>query len=150
MKKSMALIVSIFISTALLAQVENPVKWSFTAKKIADKTYEIHMTANIEPEWHVYSQTTPEGGPVKTSVDFVRNPLITLQGLVKELGKMEEHFEILFGVQVKQFSGKVDFVQKIVLKAKVKTSVSGAIKFMTCNDNECLPPSTQKFSILLK
>src|SRR5207302_11289051 len=103
----------------------------FSAKKITDKTYEIHLTATIEPGWHVYSQTTPEGGPVKTTIDFTKNPLVTFQADLKEIGKMDEHFEELFGVQVKQFSDKIDFVQKVVLKVNVKTSINGTVEFMT-------------------
>ncbi len=150
MKKLLTLAICIFPTAILFAQAEGPVKWIFSAKRVADKTYEIHMTAKITDGWHIYSQTTPDGGPVKTTVDFAKNPLVTLQGAVKEMGKMDEHFEELFGVPVKQFSDKVDFVQKIVLKANIKTTINGSIKFMTCNDHECLPPATQKFSIAVK
>lgn len=150
MKKILAFTISMFTAVVVLAQVEDPVRWSFSSKKIGDKTYEIRLTALIEPGWHVYSQTTPDGGPVKTSIDFTKNPLVTLQGNIKEIGKMEQHFEKLFGVQVKQFSDKVDFVQKIILKAKVKTSINGTVEFMSCNDHECLPPVRQKFTLAIK
>ncbi|MCW3118009.1 MAG: hypothetical protein JWM28_2091 [Chitinophagaceae bacterium] len=139
-----------FYSVLLSAQVQDPVKWTFSAKKIADKTYEIHMTAKITDGWHVYSQTTPDGGPVKTSVDFVKNPLVTLQGIIKEIGKMDEHFEELFKVPVKQYSDKVDFIQKVVLKANIKTTLNGSVNFMTCNDQKCMPPASLNFSIALK
>jgi len=52
-------------------------------------------------------------------------------------------------VDVKQFSDKVDFVQVVKLKAQVKTSVDAAVEYMVCNDKQCLPPSTKKFSIAL-
>ncbi|MGZ8553853.1 MAG: protein-disulfide reductase DsbD domain-containing protein, partial [Chitinophagaceae bacterium] len=38
----------------------NPVSWSFSAKKVADKTYEIHLTATMQSGWHLYSQTQPD------------------------------------------------------------------------------------------
>ena len=41
------------------AQVLNPVLWSFSSKKIADKTYEVHLTATIQKGWHMYSQHQP-------------------------------------------------------------------------------------------
>jgi len=141
----------LLFSNVLFAQIQNPVSWSVTSKKITDKTYEIHLTANIDNGWHIYSQTTPEGGPIPTNITFTKNPLVTLDGNVKEVGKMEKHVEPLFGnIDVKQFSNKVDFVQKIKLKAPVKTSVDLAVEFMVCNDRQCLPPSTRKFSIALK
>jgi thiol:disulfide interchange protein DsbD len=136
-------------SYAIVAQ-ENPVKWSFSAKKIADKIYEIHLTAVIEKDWHIYSQTTPDGGPVPTSISYFKNPLLIIQGEAKEMGKLEKHFEKLFGVEVLQFSDKVDFVHTVNLKTNVKTSITGKVAFMTCNDEMCLPPKSVPFSISLK
>lgn len=137
-------------SNFLFAQIQNPVSWTATSQKIADNTYEIHLTADINQGWHIYSQTTPDGGPVPTSITFTKNPLLTLEGSAKEVGKLEKHNEPLFGVDVKQFSNKVDFVQKVKLKAPVKTSVNVAVEFMVCNDKQCLPPSTRKFTVALK
>ncbi|MEO9070813.1 MAG: protein-disulfide reductase DsbD domain-containing protein [Ginsengibacter sp.] len=140
----------LLFSNILFAQIQNPVTWSATSKKIADKTYEINLTANIDNGWHIYSQTTPEGGPIPTSITFTKNPLLTLEGKAKEVGKMEKHIEPLFGnIDVMQFSNKVEFVQKVKLKASVKTSLNLAVEFMVCNDKQCLPPSTRKFTVAL-
>ena len=150
MKKFFFVFLLSSVTAICFAQVENPVKWNFSAKKINATTYEVHITAKVESGWHIYSQTTPEGGPIPTSIAFTRNPLLSFDGTAKESGKMEQHFEELFGVDVKQFSNKVDFIQVVKLKVNAKTNVSGTIEFMTCNDHECLPPKTEKFSILLK
>ncbi len=149
MKRIVTLGILLVISNILFAQIQNPVEWTVSSKKIADKTYEIHLTAIINKGWHVYSQTTPDGGPVPTSISFTKNPLLIFQGKAKEVGKLEKHNEPLFGVDVKQFSDKVDFVQVVKLKAQVKTSVDAAVEYMVCNDKQCLPPSTKKFSIAL-
>ena len=95
-------------------------------------------------------QTTPDGGPSATVISFTQNPLIVLDGPVKEVGKLEQKYEELFGVDVKQFSSKVVFVQIVKLKAKAKTAVNGTVEFMSCNNKECLPPSSQKFSVSLQ
>lgn len=150
MKKIALLLTTIILTTLCMAQVKNPVQWSFSSKKIDATTYEVHLTAKLDNGWHIYSQTTPDGGPVPTAIEFTKNPLLTLQGTAKEVGRLEKHFETLFGVDVIQFSNKVDFVQTVKLKSKVKTTLNGAIEYMVCNDHECLPPTTQKFSIALK
>lgn len=150
MKKIFTVSFLIFFASALFAQIKNPVNWTATSKKISDKTYEIHLTANINQGWHVYSQYTPDGGPVPTSISFTKNPLLILDGKTKEVGKLEQRHEALFGVDVKQFSNKIDFVQVVKLKANVKTSVDVAVEFMVCNDKECLPPATKKFTVALK
>ncbi|MGN6166091.1 MAG: protein-disulfide reductase DsbD domain-containing protein [Flavisolibacter sp.] len=150
MKKILSLALGLVMISAVNAQVKNPVRWSFSTKRINTTTYEVHLTASIENGWHIYSQTTPDGGPVPTSIDYLPNPLLTLDGAIKEVGKLEQHSEPLFGVDVKQFSNKVDFVQVVKLKGKAKTALSGSIEFMTCNDHECLPPKSVKFSLSIQ
>lgn len=151
MKKYLLSGILLLCANFLFAQIQNPVTWTATSKKINDKTYEIRLTANIDNGWHIYSQTTPEGGPIPTSFTFAKNPLLTMNGNAKEVGKLETHKEPLFGnIDVKQFSNKVDFVQKVTLKSPVKTSVNVAVEFMVCNDKQCLPPKTENFSVALK
>lgn len=150
MKKSLLFITFIGLSMFCFAQVKSPVKWIFTSKKIDATTYEVHLTAVVEDGWHIYSQTSPEGGPIPTSINYTENPLLTLDGKTKEVGKLEKKHEPLFGVDVKQFSDKVDFVQTVKLKSKAKTSLNGNVAFMVCNDRECLPTKSVAFSIALK
>lgn len=149
MKKIFFALFLIFSSQVLFAQVLNPVNWTVTSKKIKDKTYEVHMTATINKGWHIYSQSTPEGGPIPTSISFTKNPLFELDGKTKESGKLEQRHEEIFGVDVKQFSNKVDFIQVVKLKSPVKTSANISVEYMLCNDRQCLPPTSKKFSIAL-
>ena len=71
-------------------------------------------------------------------------------GAAKEIGKLEQHFEPLFGVEVKQYSNKVDFVQVVTVRPGVKTSFAGTVEYMSCNDTECMPPARQRFSVALR
>lgn len=151
MKKIIPIAILLLFSNLLFAQIQNPVSWTTSSKKIDSKTYEVHLIANIDKGWHIYSQTTADGGPIPTSFTFTKNPLVIVEGKAKEIGKLEKHNEPLFGnIEVKQFSNNVDFVQTVKLKAPVKTSVDVAVEFMVCNDKQCLPPSTKKFSVALK
>ena len=150
MRRILFLVFAFLFSLMGNTQVQNPVKWSFTAKKINNTTYEVHLAATIDKGWHIYSQTTPDGGPIPTAITFSKNSLLTLSGTPKEVGKLEQHSEPLFGVDVKQYSDKVDFVQIIKLKSNVKTVVKGSVEFMVCNDKQCLPPKTVEFSVSLK
>ena len=147
MIKPLLTLFALVATASLSAQTGLPVQWNFSSKKMNATTYEIHLTAKMDENWHIYSQSTPDGGPTPTSISFLKNPLLSLQGQVQEVGKMEKHFERLFGVEVRQFSGKVDFVQTVVVKGKVKTALNGTVSFMTCNDEECLPAKALKFSI---
>ena len=148
MRKAL-LSVFLILTCAIEVFAQTPYAWSYTAKKTGDKSYEIHCTVNLNAPWHTYSQFTPDGGPVPTKFVFTKNPLYTLDGDVKEEGKMITKHETVFGVDVKYFDGQVDFIQKVKLKSTAKTNFSGAVTFMVCNDEQCLPPATQKFSVPL-
>ncbi|MDZ4807661.1 MAG: protein-disulfide reductase DsbD family protein [Bacteroidota bacterium] len=149
MKKLIFSLGVLLTGVVISAKAQSPVSWSFSAIKLDAKTYEVRLVATLEGDWHIYSQSTPDGGPVPTSINFSKNPLVEFDGKTTEVGKMEEHFEPLFGVKVKQYSSKVMFVQKIKLKAAVKTAVNGAVEFMVCNDEQCMPPAKQTFSVSL-
>ena len=130
---------------------QNPVSWSFSAKKVDDKTYEVHMTANIQPGWHLYSQNQPDDAiAVPTGFTINNNPLLKLDGKVKEMGTMEKFHDKKLDVSANQYSNKVDFVQVVKLKANAKTNVTDSVEFQTCNDEKCLPPKTVNFSVALK
>ena len=128
------------------AQMENPVQWSYSAKKIADKTYELHITANLEGKWHIYAQDAGEG-PVPTEFSFTANPLVKMDGKVKEVGKLEKSYDPNFKSVLKYYGSKVDFVQKVKLKSNATTVVAGTVTYMVCNDKKCLPPKDVPFSV---
>lgn len=130
------------------AQILNPTSWTYTAKKIADKTYEIHVTATIGSGWHLYAQDAGEG-PEPTTISFTKNPLVKLEGAVKENGKMIKEFDKNFNSVLKFYADKVDFVQVVKLKTNAATVVKGSVTFMVCNDSKCLPPKTVPFSVKL-
>ncbi len=145
MKKSITFILLAFVFSAH-AQIENPVKWEFSAKKIGNKQYELHVTALIEKKWHVYAQDAGEG-PAPTVISFAANPLVLMEGKVKETGKLESVFDPNFNSTLRYYSNKVDFVQKIKLKSAVATVVKGTVSFMVCNDRKCLPPKEIPFTV---
>lgn len=149
MKKiTLSFFIAMIFSAAAFAQIENPVKWSYTAKKIADKVYEVHITANLDPKWHIYAQDAGEG-PEPTSINFSKNPLVSMDGKVKEIGSLEKEYDKNFGSVLKFYSTRVTFVQKVKLRSDVATVVKGSVNYMVCNDKKCLPPKDVPFSIKL-
>jgi hypothetical protein len=150
MKRIFALLAFVFTVSLVNAQL-NPVSWSYSAKKIGDKTYEVHLTAAIQSGWHLYSQVQPEDAVADpTSFAFAGNPLLSLDGKVKELGKMEKFHDKQLDISANQYSGKVDFVQVVKLKASAKTNLTGKLTYQTCDDKQCLPPKTISFAVAIK
>ncbi len=150
--KRFLLIILAFVTVGIAsAQNVNPVSWTFTSKKLGEKEYEIQMLATIQQGWHLYSQSQPEDAIAQpTSFQFNKNPLVALNGSVKEMGKLEKFKDKTLDVSANQYSNKVMFVQRVKMKGKAKTNVTGKLEFQTCNDEKCLPPKSVNFSIALK
>ena len=149
MNKLLLILTSFLIGSAAFAQTD-VVEWKFESKKLADKKYEVKLVAVVKNPWHIYSTTTPDGGPLPTKISFTKNPLTAFDGKIKEVGKLETHFEEVFDVDTRYFNNKVEFVQVVNVKGNAKTNLSGTVEFMACNDRECLPPKSIPFSIALK
>ncbi|TCJ14563.1 hypothetical protein EPD60_11305 [Flaviaesturariibacter flavus] len=144
------LLLALALLVGVAASAQNPVSWTFTTKKLNDKTYEVHMTATIQKGWHLYAQAQPKDAIAQpTSFSFNKNPLLNFEGKVKEVGKLEKFRDKVLDVSANQFSNRVDFVQVVKLKAKAKTAVTGSLEFQTCNDEKCLPPKNVPFTINL-
>lgn len=141
-------VLSVLLITAVAsAQSSKQVTWNYSARKIADKTYEVHLTAKINGDWHIYAQNVGVDGPLPTSFSFDKNPLVLIQGKVKESGKLIRKKEDVWNGIVNYYEHSVDFVQVVKLKANIKTKLAGKVEFMVCNDRECLPPSDLTFSV---
>jgi len=141
---------AVLLNLSASAQL-NPVSWSFSAKKVADKTYEVQMVATMQTGWHLYSQAQPDDAiAIPTAFTINPNPLFTLEGKIKEVGKMEVMKDKDLGVSANQYSKTVTFVQKIKLKANVKTNFKGNVEYQTCDDKKCLPPKTVNFDVAIK
>lgn len=149
MKKIFTSIAVLFLGFAVTAQSE--VTWTYLAKKIDDKTFEVHLTATMKSGWHLYSQNQPEDAiAIPTTFSITPNPLIKLDGKIKEIGKLEKFKDEKLDLSANQYSSKVDFVQLVKLRSAVKTNLSGSLEYQTCNDIKCLPPKTVNFSVALK
>jgi thiol:disulfide interchange protein DsbD len=151
MKKFLA-IVFVMIGAMSCSQAQlNPVSWSFSATKTGDKTYDVKMVATIQNSWHLYSQNQPDDAiAIPTSFTINPNPLFKTDDKIKEIGKLEVMKDATLGVSANQYSKTVTFVQKIKLKANVKTNVTGSVEYQTCDDKKCLPPKTVNFSVAIK
>ena len=148
--KKLIILSACVVAMLNLAAQKQPVKWSYTANKVSDKVYEVHIHATIDEGWHIYAQQQPEDAIAQpTKFKFSNNPLVMLNGKVKELGKLEKQEISSLGIIQNQYSREVDFVQEVQLRSPVKTAVSGVFTFQVCTDEQCLLPKEVAFSLAL-
>lgn len=150
MKKLFLSVVLLAVAATMQAQIKNPVKWTFTSKKINEKVYELHIKAAIDPGWHIYTVDHNADIGVPTTVSINKNPLGVVTGKIVVNGKPITIKDPSTGENVKFYEGNVDLVQVITLKAPVKTNITGEVEFMSCDDKQCLPPASKQFSIALQ
>lgn len=139
----------ILLSVTAFAQMGSAkqVSWIYSSKKIADKTYELQITANIAGNYHLYASKAGVEGPVATTFTFSPNPLLVFDGAIIERGKRITKREEAWDGNVNFFEKTVTFVQKVKTRSNAKTNVNGKVEFMVCNDDMCLPPSEITFKI---
>lgn len=148
-KVLLTLVISTGIFAIAFAQIENPVTWSYSAKKVADKVYELQMTATLSPGWHLYSQNAGEALSDPTSFVFANNPLFKLENKVKETGKLISEYDPTMKGVLKFYKDKVTFTQRVKMKSTAPTVAKGTVTYIVCNDRKCLPPKDVDFSIKL-
>jgi thiol:disulfide interchange protein DsbD len=93
----------------------------------------------MDPGYHLYSQFTPEGGPMPTIFDFKKSADYKLIGKASEPKPFEE-FDELFGVKVKTFKTEtIVFKQEVRILSTKPFELTGEISGMTCDDKGCTP-----------
>ena len=141
-----AFITILLIRQVALAQIHQPVTWSFSVKNISESERELIFTAKIEPGWHIYSQhLESDEGPVPSSFNFTKSGKYKLEGKVQE-NKPLKKYDAVFEMNVSFFKNKAVFKQKITALTEESFSVKGFLEYHTCNEEMCLPPEELEFN----
>lgn len=148
MKKLLFLAFGLLLSGTSFSQILNPVKWTYSAKKINSTEAIVYLKANIDKGWHIYSQSVGEGGPIATHIQFSPSSVYRLVGKTVEPKPMSK-FEKSFNMNVNYFENTVTFQQKIKMSSSSPT-VKGKLEFMVCNNSKCLPPDEIEFVVAVK
>lgn len=148
MKKIFYLLLLGFVFVKVQAQIINPVKWEPRIEKKSTSEYVLTFNGNIEAGWHVYSQFTPEDGPLPAEFIFHDN-----KSNYEFIGKATEsetkrEFNEIFGVDEIFFSNKVTFTQLIKQINPEKEIIQVELSYQVCKEN-CIS-ETKYFEFNLK
>ncbi|MDZ4705324.1 MAG: cytochrome c biogenesis protein CcdA [Saprospiraceae bacterium] len=138
------------LQSAVYAQIKNPVKWDMSYNQVSAQEFDLVFTATINSGWYVYSQFLDDGGPIPTSFNFETGDHFQLIGKAKEesANKKAGH-DAIFDMQVVKYAKKVTFTQR-VKASDLKKPIVGYLTFMTCDDEQCLPPTDIDYRFELK
>ena len=146
MKKLFSILLLVFVTLAVQAQIHQPVKWKIKLEDSKTAEKEIVFTATIEKGWHLYDMNLPEGGPVSTSFTFETLQGAELIGQPVSNIKPTVVYDEQFAMDLRWFPGAVTFTQKVKILDPKKFKIEGEVEFMVCNDETCLPPDRESFA----
>lgn len=134
--KYILLITILFFSgVAVNAQSDDePVIWEQEHHKITDSVYELVLSAKIYEGWHVYSQHTPDGGPLQMEFTYANSGTdYELIGTTEESEATTEFSEI-FEVDETFFKKTATFKQRIKLLKSDIRQVDIGIFYQVCKE----------------
>ncbi|TRX23540.1 DUF255 domain-containing protein [Flavobacterium franklandianum] len=129
------------------SQILDPVKWTTKIEKKSETNYILTFNGVIEKEWHMYSQFTPDGGPLAMEVIFTNQKgNFNLIGKAKE-GKTTTAYNDVFEVNETFFVKNAQIQQEISLtNPKIKT-IEVALNYQVCKQS-CINLE-KKFSFVI-
>ncbi|HLV14395.1 MAG TPA: thioredoxin family protein [Xanthomarina sp.] len=141
MKYKLGLIITLFFAILTAqAQVLNPVTWTGETQKISDTEYQLVFKADIDENWHLYSQDMPEGGALPTEFIYDSVKRINKYKLVGKTleSKYITAYDKVFEMDLNYFDEKATFTQKIELIDPELKNIEVEISFQACDDVSCI------------
>lgn len=134
MKKIFYILFAFLAFAKVNAQVLDPAKWTTAIEKKSETKYVLTFNAVIEKDWHLYSQFTPDGGPLALEVIFKdQKGNFNLIGKAKE-SKTTTAFNDVFGVNEIFFHDKAQIQQEIELVNPKLTSIQAELNYQVCKE----------------
>ncbi|MGL2964441.1 cytochrome c biogenesis protein CcdA [Flavobacterium sp. RSB2_4_14] len=137
MRKALFFLLTILAFANGNAQIVKPVKWSTKVEKLSDSEFNLVMEGKIDDGWHVYSQFTPENGPLPAVFSFENS-----KGNYELVGKTKEspykkQYNDIFEVNEYYFEKKVTFTQKVKITNSNITAIKAKLDYQVCL-NSCI------------
>lgn len=140
MKKTIFTLAFALLCSLLGAQIIEPVQWSATLQNRTDSTAQVLVTATLEPGWHLYGLSLPEGGPKPTTFQIPQT-IAPLQ----VTGEPKTVFDENFQMELSFFEDSVTFTQ--LCRFQAGDTLRCEVEYMACNDAQCLPPTVFAFTL---
>jgi thiol:disulfide interchange protein len=144
------LLAGFFLTLVSLMGAEDPVQWILTLEpKSAPPGSHVlaRFAAKIEPGWHLYSLTTPKGGPIPTTSSLADSPVMA--GFKLYQPKPERKLDPNFQIDTETFANEVVLLYDVELKkdaAAGPSEITAQVRYQCCNDRLCLPPKRKSAS----
>nr|WP_314651147.1 protein-disulfide reductase DsbD domain-containing protein [uncultured Porphyromonas sp.] len=126
------------------------VSWSHSVEDKSPTEKVIVFTATLKGDWHLYGTELPSGGPTPTALVVDKIAGAQLVGKLAPSREPIEKHDPNFDMLLRFYAGQVSFRQTLRITDPKAFAFSGAMRYMACNDDQCLPPANWTFDITLK
>lgn len=134
MKKIFFLLLVFLAFAKVNSQILDPVKWTTKIEKKSETNYILIFNGVIENNWHMYSQFTPEGGPLPLEVIFKNQKgNFNLVGKAKE-GKTTTAYNDVFEVNETFFVKNAQIQQEITIVNPKISKIEVALNYQVCKE----------------
>lgn len=130
--------------------VSDYISWSQTQQKVSDTEADVIFTATIESGWHLYGTDIGGGGPTPTHLIIDKIVGGELVGKLKGDKAPVSKQDPIFNMPISYWEKKVVLRQRVKITDPEKFKLEGALRFMICDDNQCLPPTSEEFFVNAK
>lgn len=140
------------VSSACFGQQLDPVQWSLSSdvqRVRPGDSIAFQLTATIEPGWHLYSLTTPKGGPIPTTATLKGGPV---QSAAFYQPAPDRRFDQNFNLDTETFADKAPLLVSGVVPVGTTdgdVDVTTEVRYQACSDRQCLPPRKKTASLTI-
>lgn len=128
----------------LAGQLKNPAHWTLkpSAERVppgAELTAALEL--RLDEPWHMYSMTTPKGGPVITTIALEESPAVDSWQIWYP--PPQRKFDPNFQIDAETYEKSATFQFVIRLKPDAPAGeheLTARMRYQLCTDRECLPP----------
>ncbi len=134
MKKFIFLIGLLLTTFSFSAQIVKPVKWTSRVENLGNNELRLVFEAAIDADWHVYSQYTPDGGPLPLEAIFKDE-----KGNYERIGKLTEsqtrrQYNDIFEVDELFFENKATLTQKVRIVNPDFRNLNVTLQYQVCKE----------------
>ena len=128
-------------------QFMKPVTWDVSTQMTDDNHGVVLMKARIDNGWHMYSyDLDPSAGPSPLQVKWDKLEGVELSGSLTSDKKAHAQFDSMFNAELSWWTESVVISQAFTATAP-EFAISGTIRYSACNDENCIPPSKETFTL---
>ncbi|HUS07307.1 MAG TPA: protein-disulfide reductase DsbD N-terminal domain-containing protein, partial [Bryobacteraceae bacterium] len=136
------------------AQKLNPIQWELAVEPAAappGAAIQAKLTGKLEPGWHLYSLSTPKGGPIATTINIA--PDAAIAGVRIFQPKPYKKFDENFQLETETYEGEPVFLLEIRTAQAASAGladITAQMRYQLCTDKQCLPPRKATATAKLK